>query len=284
MERSEHLKLQRLLDHEKAAAAAAKAREKEARHALREMGGDGSAGGGGGAELRASGSEVGGGGGGASSTKASGEVQAAQAAQQDAQERESQLKTKLAHAANESARARDKLRAMQDSLRVKQREWDKDRTNLQRQAHAPPPPPPPPPPPLRALLCALLSSPRPLSGRGRSPAPAVPTLPPPHPLPRSRPHSFPRTHPHHFPRSRHRPAPPRPRRWTTCRRTSPSGSSGWAKPRISSPSTRSDLDPVGREARRASESSGHWQGTRARQRLEAVRMNRANAGPLHSVG
>lgn len=137
MERSEHLKLQRLLDHEKAAAAAAKAREKEARHALREMGGDANAGGGGGAELRASGSEVGGGGGGASSTKASGEVQAAQAAQQDAQERESQLKTKLAHAANESARARDKLRAMQDSLRVKQREWDKDRTNLQRQAHAP---------------------------------------------------------------------------------------------------------------------------------------------------
>lgn len=133
MERSEHLKLQRLLDHEKAAAAAAKAREKEARHALREMGGDANAGGGGGAELRASGSEVGGGGGGASSTKASGEVQAAQAAQQDAQERESQLKTKLAHAANESARARDKLRAMQDSLRVKQREWDKDRTSLQRQ-------------------------------------------------------------------------------------------------------------------------------------------------------
>ena len=81
MERSEHLKLQRLLDHEKAAAAAAKAREKEARQALREMGGDANAGGGGGAELRASGSEVGGGGATAQ------EVQAAQAAQQDAQER-----------------------------------------------------------------------------------------------------------------------------------------------------------------------------------------------------
>ena len=132
MERSEHLKLQRLLDHEKAAAAAAKAREKEARQALREMGGDAHAGGGGGAELRASGSEVGGGGGGGGATAQ--EVQAAQAAQQDAQERESQLKTKLAHAANESARARDKLRAMQDSLRVKQREWDKDRTALQRAA------------------------------------------------------------------------------------------------------------------------------------------------------
>ena len=186
MERSEHLKLQRLLDHEKAAAAAAKAREKEARHALREMGGDGSAGGGGGAELRASGSEVGGGGGGASSTKASGEVQAAQAAQQDAQERESQLKTKLAHAANESARARDKLRAMQDSLRVKQREWDKDRTNLQRQARAPPPPPSPPPPrppPRPPLLASPAERPWRLSRACRPhPAPTPPLSPLPSPL------------------------------------------------------------------------------------------------------
>jgi myosin-5 len=208
MERSEHLKLQRLLDHEKAAAAAAKAREKEARHALREMGGDANAGGGGGADLRASGSEVGGGGGGASSTKASGDVQAAQAAQQaaqaaqqDAQERESQLKTKLAHAANEAARAREKLRAMQDSLRVKQREWDKDRTNLQRQAHAPPPPRPPPPrpppprappPPLRApspdgrsrLLASPADQPCPLSRDCRPhPAPVATPIPAPVPTP-----------------------------------------------------------------------------------------------------
>jgi len=140
MVQSNELKLQRLVEAEKQAAAAAKAREREAKQAMRDAGG-------GGDSVRGDEPPPGGTAGsgkadepalrrGASSKTATDQLELdrkVEEAQAEARERESQLRTKLAHATNEAARARDKLRAMQDSLRVKSREWDKERTNMTRQ-------------------------------------------------------------------------------------------------------------------------------------------------------